>query len=125
MLAMFCIAGGHWSVLQTVAWAEMLREYSQRTGSLTAAVEQTFDGQHPCALCREIRAAKSRERKGNPASRGAWKEGQVKARLAESILLPVERTAVRVGYPRLTVLRVASRTERPPTPPPRRGVIAA
>ena len=59
-LALFSIAGGHWAVLQSVAWVEMLHDYAQKTGSVAVAVEQTFDGAHPCELCREIATSKDK-----------------------------------------------------------------
>jgi hypothetical protein len=40
-------------LLQTGAWGLMLVEYSHNN-SFTHAVEMTFDGQHPCARCRNI-----------------------------------------------------------------------
>lgn len=52
-LAMFCLAGGHWGLLQAVAWAGMVRTYSQESG-LVRGVMRTFDGQNPCGLCERI-----------------------------------------------------------------------
>jgi hypothetical protein len=40
----------------------MLTEHL-RSESLTMAMENTFDGQHPCKLCCAIRAAKKAEKK--------------------------------------------------------------
>ena len=48
---------GHWLILQSVAWTRMIMDYS-RTSSLRTALALTFDGQHPCALCKQIQAAK-------------------------------------------------------------------
>ena len=45
--------GLHWGILQTVAWTGMLIHYCQ-SGSVSGAVEKTFDGQHPCPLCNAI-----------------------------------------------------------------------
>ena len=60
--ALVVALGGHWAVLQTVAWTNMLAN-NLRTGSLEAAVKKTFDGNHPCSLCKEISAAKKSEKK--------------------------------------------------------------
>jgi hypothetical protein len=121
VLAMFFIAGGHWTVLQTIAWAEMLHDYSQRTGSLTVAVEQTFDGQHPCNFCREIRVAKAQEHKSSPIAPGVEQDAKVKALLAESVL-PLAEPAVNTTFFWSSVLPAgSSRAEQPPTPPPRQG----
>ena len=78
-LALFSIAGGHWAVLQSVAWAEMLHDYTQRTGSVAVAVEQTFDGAHPCELCREIATSKAKEQKQSPVApkvQERWRQGK-------------------------------------------------
>jgi hypothetical protein len=54
--------GGHWALLQSVAWTTMLAE-NMRSETFSAAVKQTFDGQHPCKLCCAICAAKKAEKK--------------------------------------------------------------
>jgi hypothetical protein len=51
------VSGGHWAILQSVAWAKMIVEYS-RSAPLEVALEQTFDGQHPCEMCKMIQQAK-------------------------------------------------------------------
>lgn len=53
MIALVCASGGHWAVLQSIAWSSMLAG-NLRSGSLAVAVEHTFDGDHPCPLCRKI-----------------------------------------------------------------------
>ena len=65
-LALFLIAGGHWAMLQGVAWATMVHDFS-RNGSLTQAVEKTFDGKHPCAMCKKIAKVKNSEASGEKA----------------------------------------------------------
>ncbi len=124
-LAFISIAGGHWAVLQTVAWAGMLHDYTQRTGSVAVAVEQTFDGQHPCELCREIATAKAKEPQENPTVPKAKDDAKVKALVADSLLRPLVRLAAETCFPRAASESGPSRTEPPPTPPPRRGIRAA
>ncbi len=53
--------GLHWAALQTVAWATMLAN-NLRTHSLTEAVSDTFDGEHPCCMCKAIAAAKKAQK---------------------------------------------------------------
>jgi hypothetical protein len=53
--------GLHWALLQTVAWTGMLLTYSRET-SLSEAVTKTFDGQHPCALCKFIENGRAEEK---------------------------------------------------------------
>lgn len=123
--ALFSIAGGHWAVLQTVAWAGMLHDYAQRTGSVAVAVEQTFDGQHPCALCRDIAAAKAREHTQNPTAPKAKDDTKVKALVADSLVNPMILVVTEIRFPRAVPDFGPSRTEQPPTPPPRWGTSAA
>ncbi|HLP78557.1 MAG TPA: hypothetical protein VK327_16755 [Candidatus Paceibacterota bacterium] len=59
-LALFVMLGGHWLALQSVAWARMLVEFSQ-TDSFSDAVEKTFDGEHPCPMCVNIRDGRQQE----------------------------------------------------------------
>ncbi len=60
----FWVLGGQWLMLQSVAWANMLRNYSQET-KLSKALLNTFDGNHPCPLCRFIQ--KERSEQENPS----------------------------------------------------------
>jgi hypothetical protein len=65
LLAILLASGGHWMALQSIAWARMLLEYS-RTDSLVAAMEKTFDGRHPCCMCRRIQEARRQEQRQKP-----------------------------------------------------------
>jgi hypothetical protein len=62
ILALLGATGGHWAVLQTIAWADMLAKNLQ-TESVTAALTKTFDGEHPCKMCKQISAGKKAEKK--------------------------------------------------------------
>jgi len=62
ILALLAATGGHWALLQSVAWTSMLAEHMQ-SESFSAAMEQTFDGKHPCPLCCAIAAAKKSDKK--------------------------------------------------------------
>lgn len=54
--------GIHWTLLQTVAWTGMVISYSQRA-PLREAISKTFDGKHPCALCKAIQKGRAAEQK--------------------------------------------------------------
>lgn len=61
--------GGHWAVLQTVAWVGMAIEYSQCM-PVDQALVATFDGSRPCSLCQAVQQGRAEERKQsvlNPA----------------------------------------------------------
>ena len=59
--AMLAAFGGHWAALQTVAWAAMVYD-NVKQASLGDALERTFDGQHPCPLCKTIEKGRQSEK---------------------------------------------------------------
>ena len=60
-LVLVCGAQLHLPVLQVVAWTGMVVKYAQEV-PLTEALEMTFDGDHPCPLCKVIRQAQTGSR---------------------------------------------------------------
>lgn len=62
ILALLGATGGHWAVLQTIAWADMLATNLQ-TESVSTAITKTFDGKNPCKMCKEISTGKQAEKK--------------------------------------------------------------
>ena len=103
----------------------MLYHYAQSSGSLAVAAAETFDGQHPCELCREIAAAKSCEQKQSPGVPALKQAAKAKAVLAGASLLPTERFAVEISLFCVSTRPGAVRGEQPPTPPPRSVDFAA
>ena len=67
VVALVFTTGAHWAALQTAAWSAMLAR-NLCHDSLSGAVTKTFDGQHPCCLCRAIAAAKQSEKKSETVS---------------------------------------------------------
>jgi hypothetical protein len=61
--------GLHWGFLQSVAWVGMVVSYSH-DGSFGEALEKTFDGKHPCALCKAIAKGKKSDRKSEYPAAG-------------------------------------------------------
>jgi hypothetical protein len=61
VLLLVLTLGLHWTLLQTVAWTGMLISYS-RDASLSEAVSKTFDGKHPCKMCKVIKQARAEEK---------------------------------------------------------------
>lgn len=51
LLAM--LVGGHWGMLQVVAWTGMLIDYS-RDNTFADAVEMTFGGEYRCEICKQV-----------------------------------------------------------------------
>ena len=53
--------GLQWTLLQSVAWVGMIVSYS-RGATFTEAVCKTFDGKHPCCMCKAIKQARADEK---------------------------------------------------------------
>ena len=113
--ALFLVAGGHWGTLQTVAWAGMLWNYTQANGSLLSGVKKTFDGEHPCTMCKSIQTAKSEEQ-SKPVT-------LVSAKKIESLPAPVGaalplRDCREFDFPAPATARIVVRADAPPVPIP-------
>jgi hypothetical protein len=112
LVFMLCMSlGFHWGLLQSVAWVGMMVNYSCQ-GSLKDAVVKTFDGQHPCPLCKLVREGKKNERKS---------EAQQNAKKIDLF----SGHALAFDFPPLpapvfaALLVAAGRTDTPLLPPPR------
>lgn len=82
--------GGHLALLQTIAWGNMLVEFSSES-SFSEAMDKTFDGEHPCALCKVVKKSKSED----------GKEPLLKSEMKMEVALPAP---VKVPFPRSTEL---------------------
>jgi len=110
--ALVLATGLHWIGLQTVAWSTMLAN-NLRGDSFSQAVGKTFDGRHPCCLCRAIAAAKKSEKKSAAISFNLKIE-----------FPPVTGKIVLVSPARFEILPepdafAAAFGFKPPAPPPR------
>jgi hypothetical protein len=114
-VAMFFVAGGHWGALQTVAWAGMLWDYTQAEGSLLTGVKKTFDGEHPCAMCDSIQAAKEKEQSG-PVTLVATKKLEACPVPLRAALPP--RASREFVFPVGATVKPAGRADAPPVPVP-------
>ncbi len=61
VLLLVLTMGLHWTLLQTVAWTGMIVSYAQ-DNPLGAAISMTFDGEHPCCLCKTIKQGRAEEK---------------------------------------------------------------
>ena len=61
-LALAGSIGLHWAFLQAIAWTGMVISYAH-DAPLGEAVVKTFDGKHPCVLCKQIAKGKQSEKK--------------------------------------------------------------
>jgi hypothetical protein len=108
-----CLAVGlHWLALQSIAWTAMIVQNAKQA-SFCEAVKRTFDGAHPCDLCKRISKAKGAEKKHDNQCR------TVKADLIcvvrQFALLP---HFAPVDYFAL-VSSLVGAPQQPPSPPPR------
>jgi hypothetical protein len=62
VVALVLVIGGHWAALQSAAWVGMAVSFA-RTDTLSVSLQKTFDGQHPCKLCKIVKAGKAAEKK--------------------------------------------------------------
>jgi len=60
LTAFILSCGGHWYVLQGIAWVGMVRDYSEKVPVLTA-VKMTVSGQYPCKMCKAITEKRQQE----------------------------------------------------------------
>lgn len=113
-LAVFTSVGGHWAVLQGIAWTGMLVEYSVADGSLIKAVTKTFDGEHPCKMCLSITEGKQEESKEKNAAPNVSFDKIV---LSKPTGVPI-RTFVRCSPPRPADTTFPSSFPEPSVPVP-------
>lgn len=112
VLMLVLTTGAHWAALQTVAWATMLAG-NLCTESVSKAVSNTFDGAHPCPLCKAIAAAKKSQKKSEAVSSAPKLEFPLVAE--RMILFPPARFEI---LP-LQNSFADSLALKPPVPPPR------
>ena len=115
-LALCVSIEAHLTALQPVAWATMLVKNATRS-SLAKAVGETFDGQHPCNLCKQINAAQHQP-KQSKISVVATKPDLICATRAIRLVPSCSRAEF------LSLEAVATRRpQSPPTPPPRAALV--
>jgi hypothetical protein len=104
--------GAQWGILQSAAWVGMFIRYSQ-TENMENAWTKTFDGQHPCKLCKLLKEAKKTESKSETLKVEDKLEGTFfpGAALLHPPRPRQEFAAVTENAP--------GRIDAPPTPPPR------
>lgn len=108
------LIGGHWGVLQAVAWAGMLYDYSARYG-VTEGIVKTFDGSQPCSLCHAVREGRQNEKKQPPALKLEKKIEMIVAAAPRAVGAPWPRD---YSHPRGADALYSTRAERPPAPVP-------
>jgi len=112
VLSLTFVLGGHWAILQSVAWATMAASYAQ-SEPLKDALIKTFDGRHPCQICKFVAEGKKSEQRPEAPS----------PLLKLDLFLVEQSTALYPPSPRRddepSDRLPVRRTLQPPTPPPR------
>ena len=114
--ALVLTTGAHWAALQTVAWTTMLAN-NLRTQSVSEAVSQTFDGEHPCPLCNAIATGKKSEKKSETVSPTMKMEFPP---VADKFILISPKSFFNFKREELSA---DSSCSRPPVPPPRNSIV--
>ena len=111
-VALACSIGLHWAFLQSVAWTTMLVN-NLTANPVSTAIERTFDGEHPCPLCKAIAKGRKAEKKTDTLISLKKLEA-----LNQSAGLLIAAPA---AYPRIEGRQSFAATvpTPPPTPPPR------
>jgi hypothetical protein len=110
------LSGAHWLILQGTAWTTMLVNRSQTMG-FAAAVQTTFDGDHPCEMCHAVTEGTENERTLD----GILPKG---AKLFEGSMLQPSGTVIpepvseSFSYFPDGLSTAPARADAPPTPPP-------
>lgn len=112
IVALLGATGGHWAVLQTIAWADMLANNLQ-TESVEIAISKTFGGAHPCKLCNQISEGKKSEQQSE-APLQIKKMEFVTDRPAFVFAAPQDFDLLREPFS-----LIADLTHQPSVPPPR------
>lgn len=107
--------GAHWAFLQSVAWVGMVVSYSHHA-PLSEALSKTFDGQHPCKLCKFVQQGKATEKKQDAQKPIKELEKFLPSGRAFTLCPPELEPPV---FSALTHTDLS--TEPPPSPPPERA----
>lgn len=110
--ALACSLGLHWGFFQSVAWMGMVISYSQ-DAPFKEALAKTFDGKHPCPLCKVVAEGKKSEKKSEATLSLKKFEG-----LNQVLAIVISPLA---SFPAIEAQEVfpEALAHAPPTPPPR------
>lgn len=113
VVIMLCLVLGlHWTFLRSVAWVNMFVTFAQRD-TVHEALTKTFDGKHPCSVCKFVKHAKQGEKK----------DQLIKGELPLTLMLTLETPVLNppASFSLLPLLDAATfgRFDSPLVPPPR------
>lgn len=117
LLALVLSLGLHWTVLQSAAWVGMVVSYA-KDSTISEALQKTFDGEHPCPLCKKIEAGVKTEQDKSKQSKTE------KTAKMELMAVAMSEVAIIPATPSQQEFvssdhRAAVREHSPQVPPPR------
>jgi hypothetical protein len=112
-LALVLSLGLHWTALQSAAWLGMIVKYSQ-DASIEEALEKTFDGEHPCELCKLVEQGTKQQGQDEKKASDAIKKLDLLA-MVPARFIPPPMPEPRPLPPLVTLIE---RADTPPLPPP-------
>jgi len=113
VLAAFAFScGGQWYAFQCVAWVKMLHDYSQ-VAPFPEAVSMTFSGKYPCEICKAL--AEKKQAENDKLCSLEKYDKKYFPPLTVDVPAPVASPVEHATY----IPFLLSRSEPPPTPPPR------
>ena len=112
---MFSI-GGHWALVQGAAWAGMFVSFAKHD-SVAEAFTKTFDGQHPCKLCKAVESGSHESKQNGSKTPNELKKVDLftEASLMPDIGVPEQARALSD----VMTVHASTRAETPDAPPPR------
>jgi hypothetical protein len=117
IFALCCAIGLQWVALQSIAWTAMIVDYSKNV-SVCHAIAKTFDGAHPCSLCRIVSRGKTAEKKSD-LQLLTPRIDMICTNRAVTLIQPF----VHFDYV-TTDFSVFENGQSPPVPPPRNSFVA-
>ena len=115
MLALVLSLGLHWTVLQSAAWVGMVITYS-KDASIGEALEKTFDGEHPCPLCKIVEVGSQSDGENDKRSDSPKiKKLDLMLAAVETLIVPAPDAQQYLPL----MQRPVSKEYAPPVPPPR------
>jgi hypothetical protein len=124
-IALILLMQGPAMLVQEVAWVKMLVSYTQERGFKRGVIE-TFDGNHPCSLCKKAAELRKQEQPKDPAEKQLPAQRQRLA-WAEMVASELLKMPVIAGHD-ISVSVIACNADdpgrgadAPDSPPPERG----
>lgn len=115
LTALMLSIGGQWALVQSAAWAGMFIKYVKHD-SVAEALSKTFDGQHPCRLCKAVT-------QGTNGSKSAPSKNPAPVIKINLLGHSTETVLVQASPQRTWIAtiseRACPRSEAPEAPPPR------